>query len=270
MMKRNKKECPNCKRSISISNFNKHYDACINERTQVPKFSIEEKFINVDNKFKCKECSKVFETKSAAAGHYWAQHTEEGRKHVVNHTTSGWNKGITAWNKGLTTKTDDRVKAGAIKNSITKKGKPGTPHTEETKKRISETLKKYMENNPDRVPYILNHSSKISYPEQYFIDCFSDLIDATFQYPVFRYKLDFVNIKEKLYFEVDGNQHYSDKKIVAHDIERTEKLLELGWVGIRLRWSEFQKMTDEQKREKVIEVIEKMKWEAKKLEEPLV
>lgn len=32
-------------------------------------------------------------------------------------------------------------------------------HTEETKKRISETLKKYLLENPEKVPYKLNHSS---------------------------------------------------------------------------------------------------------------
>jgi len=29
-------------------------------------------------------------------------------------------------------------------------------------------MKKYFKEHPDRVPYVLNHSSKESYPEQYF------------------------------------------------------------------------------------------------------
>lgn len=136
----------------------------------------------------------------------------------------------------------------------------GKQHSEETKKKISIKRIQFLEANPDKVPYLLNHSSKISYPEQYFIDCFLDIVDTGFQYHINRYKVDFSNIVEKLYLEIDGEQHYSDKKMVAHDIIRTNRLESLGWVGIRIRWAEFQKLSDIEKKEKVKDIIIKMKW----------
>lgn len=136
----------------------------------------------------------------------------------------------------------------------------GRKHSAQTKQKISEIRIKFLEQNPDKVPYLLNHSSKISYPEQYFIDCFSDIIDTGFQRPINRYKVDFSNLEHKLYLEIDGEQHYSDKKMVQHDIIRTAKLLELGWVGIRVRWSDFQKLSDAEKKQKVVELKKRMKW----------
>ena len=107
---------------------------------------------------------------------------------------------------------------------------------------------------------MLNHSSKTSYPEQYFIECFSKFSNVVFQHHIFRYHVDFANVEEKLYLEIDGDQHYLDKKILDHDIRRTVELTELGWTGYRLRWSEFQKLTDEEKRCRVHKLGLMMKW----------
>ena len=50
------------------------------------------------------------------------------------------------------------------------------------------------------------------------------------------------------YIEVDGEQHYLDPKIVKHDKIRQENLDKTEWKCIcRIRWSKFQKLTDEQK-----------------------
>lgn len=47
--------------------------------------------------------------------------------------------------------------------------------SEETKNKISKSRKKYLIENPDKVPYLLNHSSKgPSYPESYFEKIFKD------------------------------------------------------------------------------------------------
>lgn len=45
------------------------------------------------------------------------------------------------------------------------KKKPRTL-SEETKKKISKSRKKFLDENPHMVPYLLNHSSKMSYPEK--------------------------------------------------------------------------------------------------------
>jgi len=45
--------------------------------------------------------------------------------------------------------------------------------SDETKKKISETRIKYLKENPDKVPYLLNHSRNESYPEKYFNELFN-------------------------------------------------------------------------------------------------
>ena len=119
--------------------------------------------------------------------------------------------------------------------------------SDEQKQKISSTMKKKIADGSFIVPYKRNHSSKVSYPEQYFMEVFKEL-NLEYNYQVGLYQLDFADLTRKIYVEIDGEQHYVDKKIVQHDIERTEKLTELGWKCLqRVRWSDFQKLNDEQK-----------------------
>lgn len=129
-------------------------------------------------------------------------------------------------------------------------------HSEETKVKISKSRVEYIANNPDKSPWLLSHSSKISFPEKYFIECFSGNEFISFQHPVMSYRLDFANTKTKRYFEVDGEQHYSSEKMINHDAKRTVELNNLGWKGIRIRWSEFQRLTDHERVDKVKEVLD--------------
>lgn len=121
-------------------------------------------------------------------------------------------------------------------------------HTDETKKKISETRIAYLKLNPDKVPYKLNHGSKETYPEKYFKECLTGFI---YQYHIegTLYHADFCNPYEKIIIEIDGEQHYVDKNIVKHDIKRTEILEQLGWKIIRIRWSDFQKLARAEKEE---------------------
>ena len=50
-------------------------------------------------------------------------------------------------------------------------------------------------------------------------------------------------IFDKIDFEVDGEQHYKDQKIIESDKKRTEYLKKNGWKIIRIRWSKWQKMS---------------------------
>lgn len=127
--------------------------------------------------------------------------------------------------------------------------------SDETKQKISESLKKFLDENPDKVPYKVNHSSKESYPESYFRECF-DGLNITQEYRIGRYSLDFANVDKRLYFEVDGEQHYTDKKVINIDIVRTQMLEELGWHGVRCRWSTFSKLNDAERQLYVNEVKE--------------
>lgn len=121
-------------------------------------------------------------------------------------------------------------------------------HSEESKRKISESRRKFLELNPDKVPYLLNHSSKgPSYPEKYFLKIFSDL-NLVKNYRIGLYELDFANISKKIDVEIDGEQHYLDSKIVESDKRRTLYLQNLGWTIIRIRWAEYKKMSPDDKR----------------------
>ena len=202
----------------------------------------------------CPHCGK---TAKSVKYHIWRMHGE-GQSHNCNRGYADGSR--KSWNKGQTKETNESVARSCEAISKALKGKPGHPCSEELKKVHSENRKAYLTLHPDQVPYLLNHSSKQSYPEQYFSDCFAGFNNVTTEYRVFRYSLDFANVDEKLYLEIDGEQHYSDKRIVAHDVDRTQKLSELGWTGIRVRWSHFQKLSQLEKEEKVKEIISLMKW----------
>jgi len=138
-------------------------------------------------------------------------------------------------------------------------GKIGRKPSDETKKKISESRKKYLLENPDKVPYLLNHSSKESYPEKYFSEVFiNEGIEVQRYFRIGLYELDFCVIDKKIDIEIDGDQHYLDKKIVESDKKRNEFLEEKGWEVIRIRWSEYQKMNDVSKRNLIEEIKNKI------------
>lgn len=152
---------------------------------------------------------------------------------------------INVWNKGLTKFNDERVnkQSNTLKNKYESgeliSPNKGRKHTDEEKRNLSIKKRKYLLKNPDKVPYLLNHSSKISYPEQYFIDLFlSENIDLKYHKQVGIYQLDFYNDDLMVYVEIDGEQHYQEKSQEKDKIR--DKFFEnLGWKGMRIRWSEF-------------------------------
>ena len=122
----------------------------------------------------------------------------------------------------------------------------GKHHSEESKKKTSESQKRNLKDGKV-FGYKLNHSSKVSYPEEYFMEVFKD-IPYKYNYQVGLYQLDFAIPERKVYVEIDGEQHYTDKRIVEHDKERTSKLESLGWKCIkRVRWADYQKLSEEEK-----------------------
>lgn len=130
----------------------------------------------------------------------------------------------------------------------------GKHHSDETKQKISESYKKYLKENPNKIGWIINHSSKKSYPEQYFEKLFiNEGIPLKYHKQIDRYELDFYNEELKKYVEIDGEQHYTDK-MIQHDNERDTYLLNLGWNGLRIRWSEYKKLSEKEKEEKIQEV----------------
>jgi very-short-patch-repair endonuclease len=126
----------------------------------------------------------------------------------------------------------------------------GRKHSQETKEKISKARRKYLTENPDMVPYKLNHYSKgPSYPERYWKKILNKAnINYVEQYQIHTYQLDFALVERKIDIEIDGDQHYLDQRIVESDKRRNEYLESLGWKIIRIRWSEYKKIVDKQDR----------------------
>lgn len=128
--------------------------------------------------------------------------------------------------------------------------------SDETKKKISISRTKYLKENPDQVPYLLNHSSKESYPEKYFTKVFkNEKLEVEKSYRIGLYELDFAIVNKKIDIEVDGSQHKLDKKIVESDKRRTKLLESDGWDVIRIDWAEYQKQNRKEKEEYIRKLI---------------
>jgi len=99
----------------------------------------------------------------------------------------------------------------------------------EVREKKSKNKKLWLLQHPDKVPYKLNHSSTESYPETYFKNIFEkNQIPLIYHHQIGLYQLDFCNIDHMYCLEIDGEQHYYDKRIIEHDKIRTDKLTSLG------------------------------------------
>ena len=173
--------------------------------------------------------------------HIWRMH-KEGKEHNPN--IGFVNKTRTAWNKNLT-KDDPRVKKYSEASSKKQKGKKGKSHSKETKDKISQIRIKYLLENPEKVPYLLNHSSKESYPEKLFREALirNNISGWQQEYRNGLYSYDFAFFDLKIDIEIDGGTHKSEKvKII--DLRRDNWSKEQGWKVIRFTAKEIKENVD--------------------------
>lgn len=217
----------------------------------------------------CKFCGKECKNPNSLRNHERLCKLNPNRDEhsllVMTENRNKWNgtkdnPGHSAWNKGLTKESDERIKRQS--ETYSNRYKTGSPEakalghvmTEEIKKKISETQKK---NYVGRSRYATAREHRCSYAESYFTECFADAVK---QLHVDRYFLDFAWPDIKIYIEIDGEQHYVDHRIVEHDKVRTQRLHELGWrLLTRIRWSEFQKLEQDEKENLVFRLLQTIK-----------
>lgn len=129
------------------------------------------------------------------------------------------------------------------------------PCSVETRQKLSIARKKQIANGTGSSTWVNPHIHR-SYAEQYFYDIISDRLGATIDwknnYRVCGYLLDFANLSNKVYFEVDGETHYTAEGI-AYDAKRTAELADNGWFLIgRIRWKLYKKLNDDA-RKKIVD-----------------
>lgn len=192
--------------------------------------------------WKCSWCNKIFKTRKLLDEHKHENHP------IIK--GSSWNNGLTKDNDVRVAKHVNAIKEG-YKSGRLKPSNLGKEHTKEHKRKISESMKKYYSEHTELAPYKLHHSSKESYPEKYFNNLLINEGITNFkkEFSIKRYSLDFAFEDNKIDLEIDGSQHYTDSRIVQHDIERTQNLEKDGWKVIRVRWNEWKKKTLEEKKE---------------------
>ncbi len=115
-----------------------------------------------------------------------------------------------------------------------KKGRGCRKHSEQTKHKISKARIKYLTKNPDKVPYLINHSSKKSYPEQIFENALISANITGWQYAYQNgiYEYDFAWPEQKIDVEIDGSTHLSEK-VKKIDRRRDKFSKKNGWIVLR-------------------------------------
>ena len=158
--------------------------------------------------------------------------------------------------KKSNTKNINQYRNGHSMSDVTKnklkKYQTGKKMSDEVKKKISDSRIKYLKENPDKVPYKLNHSSKMSYPEKIFYNALvsSKLSGWEYNYQNSIYSYDFAFVKEKIDIEIDGGTHLTDK-VKQIDKRRDEFSRQQGWNVLRF--------TAKEVKDDVIKCIEKVK-----------
>ena len=110
----------------------------------------------------------------------------------------------------------------------------GTKLSEETKRKISESRIKYIQQNPDKAPYLMNHSSKMSYPEKRFKEAleYNNITGWKYNFQNGIYQYDFAFIDLKLDVEIDGGTHLLEK-VKKIDERRDKFSISKGWTVLR-------------------------------------
>lgn len=143
-------------------------------------------------------------------------------------------KGKTAWNKGLTKETSPIVAEIARKVSQSTTGKKGTPHSEETRKKLSEICKKRYRDNPELHPNrrLASNRSKMTYPERVAQDWLSrKQIPFLYNERVGKYYPDF--LVGSIIIEIDGERWHPEDS--ENDKSRDDDLRSMGYTIFRIR-----------------------------------
>ena len=121
----------------------------------------------------------------------------------------------------------------------------GRVHTEESKRKISESMKKaHAEGRAHNIGEC-RWNNKPSYPEQWFMKVLLNEFgmelgkDYEREVPFHKFSLDFAWKDKKNCVEIDGEQHERFKEQKRRDEEKDLLLKEEGWLEIRKPWKEI-------------------------------
>jgi very-short-patch-repair endonuclease len=181
---------------------------------------------------KCQFCGKEY-TKKGIGTHIWRNHGD-GKKFNPNIGYLIGNQKI--WNKGLTKENNNGVRKISEGLKGKSAGFSGKKHKKISIDKISQSRIKFLEENPEKVPYLLNHSSKKSYPEKLFEKelVIQKIEGWIYGYQNGIYQYDFAWPKLKIDVEIDGGTHNLEK-VKKIDKKRDKFSENKGWKVIRFK-----------------------------------
>lgn len=202
--------------------------------------------------WKCCHCDFIARTRDKLRQHNKINHPQFANKGWAKCLTKDTCKSIS----NAVNKLHQRYETGDLINPF-----KGKYHSDEVKQKISESMRKA--HFEGRASTWIGRRKK-SYAEQSWFNIF----EKEFGINGFRnnyyphchgYWLDFAWPEKKIYFEVDGETHFTNEGIEKDKI-RTERLAEAGWKLIgRCNWSEYQKLSFEEKEKFVKSILSQLR-----------
>jgi len=209
--------------------------------------------------YTCKICDKKFDKRYSYIGHCSSHNRgtsykekrkskkiEDQKNKICEYCKKTFDNGFKLGGHKTNCKKNPEFKKNELirKDKISKISK-GKKLSEDHKIKISESRKKYLNDNPGKIPYLLNHSSKESYPEKIFREQLEirNIKGWIQEYPIRRYSLDFAFLEKMIDVEIDGGTHYIEE-VAKKDIERDLTLESMGWKIIRIEAKNIKKDID--------------------------
>jgi very-short-patch-repair endonuclease len=200
-------------------------------------------------KYNCKYCGKECKNKNSLI-----QHEIRCKKNpnklvspFVKYNKLNKENG-TIWNKGLTKETDESVRKGSEElkrryaNGEIEVWCNGKTLTDDTKNKISESMKKAHSENRAHNIGMSRWNNEPSYPEKWFMSVIEnefDDKDYIREYSFGRFSLDFAWVAKKKCIEIDGEQHQRFQDYKERDMRKDALLKENGWEVLRLIWKDM-------------------------------
>lgn len=196
----------------------------------------EEKHYKVKNQYKweCPFCNAIFESRNKLQKHRKELHNNQNLTTIINICYCQYcNKEF----KHLSSKSCHEKYCKLNPNHIKAKSL-GRPLSKEVKQRLSLIQKERVKQGLNH-GWMTCHSSKKSYPEEFFTNAIeNEFDDKNYVYNLlfYQYRLDFAWPHKKLCIEIDGSQHQRNIKQKQSDIKKDIKLNENGWKILRIKW----------------------------------
>ena len=199
---------------------------------------------NAYNNWKCNSCGEVFRTRRLLGQHRKVYHCicDQSQGQLSTKETYCCKFCGKEW---VTTKSGFGNHEKYCKSNPSAGHRIGHSHSEETKKRISEVLKKaHAEGRAHNIGEC-RWNNEPSYPERWFMKVLKNEFDLEkdkdykMELPFHRFSLDFAWPNKKICIEIDGEQHERFQEQKNRDIEKDRLLKEEGWIELRKSWKEI-------------------------------